>query len=451
MDRAALPDLERVRELLARGNGELAAFLRNLHPVDLAELVTRLPDPVRLHVFRLLDDERAALVLEQLDVEVQAEVLRLLDRQRAGGILEEMSADDLADLLGALPPDAVEPLLRAMAAREAADVAELLTYPPDTAGGIMTTDFVAVRPGMTAQEVIDYLRSVGPDAETIYYVYVVDDHGHLAGVLSLRELIVAPPGRRVSEIMQRNVVAVRVEDDEEEVARQVARYDLLAVPVVDAERRLRGVVTVDDVLDVVEKIRAEELLRIVGSDAVELERKRPVQIARARLPWLAGTLAIELLAGLVIHRRFDETIARFALLASFMPIISAISGNVGLQAATVVVRGLATGLYSPRAWLRPVSRELGVDLILGLVLGVALAGVGFAWSGSGVFALAVGLALPTAMLTAGLMGSLIPMVTKRLGYDPALTAGPFETAFQDVVGFAVFLTLAAHLFARLGG
>jgi magnesium transporter len=268
------------------------------------------------------------------------------------------------------------------------------------------------------------------------------------GVLSLRELIVANPQTPVRQIMQAKIKTVLPDASETEVAQVVAKYNLLAVPVVDHNGHLLGMVTHDDVLDMVEKIRAEELLRVVGSDAEAFERKEPGQIAKARIPWLLGTMLIELLAGTVIHR-FDDTLAHMILLASFMPIISAIAGNVGLQSATIVVRGLSTGLHSPKQWTAPLFRELKVDIIIGLTLGGVLAVIAAIWSSKVGFGLVVGISLMASMLTAGFMGTVIPLVSKHFGFDPAVTAGPFETAFQDVIGFAVFLGLATALMPLL--
>lgn len=433
-----------LQTLVAGESGALAAFLKEMHVADLAEVLEQLQKAEWVAIFQALDDESAAEVLGELPPDMQAKIVRALGKEKAGDIIEEMDADDAADLLGGLTPEHQGQILNELEPEDAADVRVLLRYDPESAGGRMTTDVVTIGEQMTAQGAIDFLRGVAPDAESIYYVYVTNGAGRLAGVVSLRDLIVAAPSQSIHAIMRPKVVTVSPEADEEEVARVVAKYNLLAVPVVDKDQRLLGMVTVDDVLDVVEKIRAEELLRVVGSDAAELERKEPIQIAKARLPWLIGTMLIELLAGTVVHR-FDDVLAHVILLASFMPIISAISGNVGLQSATIVVRGLATGLHSPRNVWAPLWREVRVDMLMGLVLGILLAAVGWVWSGSIGFGLVVGIALQASMLTAGFMGTVIPVLSKRFGFDPAVTAGPFETAFQDVIGFAVFLWLASVL------
>jgi magnesium transporter len=280
-----------------------------------------------------------------------------------------------------------------MEPEEAEEVKELLQYPPDTAGGIMSPDFIAVKETMTVSQVIEMLRERA-DVESIFYVYVVDDEGTLKGVLNLRRLIVSPPDTQISEIMNHGVIFV----------------------------------------------------------FPELEKKRPTEIARLRLPWLTITVCIELIAGFVIHR-FDKTLGQLILLASFMPVIQAISGNTGLQSATIVVRGLATGHVTLRDWIRPVVRQLQTTTILGIILGSALFSIAGFWRGlqagttlfDPVFGFVVGFSMFITINLSGFVGTVVPMISKRLGFDPALTAGPFETAIQDVVSVTILLGLATLL------
>lgn len=444
-----LDDLKtRLMGALAHGNGELTAFLRDTHPADLAELAEHLGDEERLALVKVLSDEQAAEMLGELEPETAEAILKAVGTTKAGDILEAMATDDAADILAELEPAHQGELLRELPQEEASEVRDLLAYDPETAGGRMTIDYVTVKADHTAGGVIEQLRRESPDAESVYYLYVTEADERLVGVLSLRELIVADPATPVRQIMRPAVKTLPPEASEAEVAQMVAKYNLLAVPIVDCCGRLLGMVTHDDVLDMVEKIRAEEILRVVGSDAEAFEKKQPFQIAKARIPWLLGTLCIELIAGSVIHR-FDETLSQMILLTSFMPIISALSGNVGLQSATIVVRGLGTGLYAPKQWTAPLWREVKVDVLMGLVLGLVLAMVGAVWSKHIGFGLVVGISLMASMLTAGFMGTVIPLLSKRFGFDPAVTAGPFETAFQDVIGFAVFLGLASALMPLL--
>ncbi len=433
-----------IRRFLASKQTEgLRQFLEQFHPADIALALRFLHDSEKEQVFRLLDVESAAEVLDEADEATERHLVRTTEPERLSDMLETLPPDESADIVGMLEPEQQEKVLQLMEPEEAQEVRELLRYPPDTAGGIMSPEFVAVQEEMTVAQVLEVLRERA-DAESIFYVYVVDEQGVLKGVLNLRKLLTSPPDALVRDIMTHGVIFVFPEQDQEEVAHLFARYDFLAVPVVDHDYRLIGVITVDDVMDVLQEELTEDYFRMVGSDAAELERKSPPQIARMRLPWLLATMGIELLAALVIHR-FNETLSKAIVLASFMPIISAISGNVGLQAAAIVIRGLATGHITLREWQRPLLRELVTDFLMGCACGAILGVIGWLWEGKWPFGVVVGVSMFGAMTIAGLTGTLFPMISKRLGFDPAATAGPFETAFQDVVGFTVFLWLATQL------
>jgi magnesium transporter len=297
---------------------------------------------------------------------------------------------------------------------------------------------------VTVAWTLEYLRVAARTVETVTIVYVIDASARLIGVCSIRDLLLARMSAPVEEVMTTDdLVSVSAMTDQQEVARLIGKYDLMAVPVVDDSRRLLGIVTVDDVLDVITEEFNEDIAGLVGSDAAEMDRRTPTQVARLRLPWLLGTMAIELLAGGIIAR-FGHVLQEVILLASFMPVISAVSGNVGLQAAAIVVRGLDTGHVSLANWANALRRELMTAVTIALIAGSVLAVVATAWSGHVPFGLVVGAAMTCAIVTAGLMGTIIPMLSKRAGFDPATTAGPFETAFQDVIGFSVFLWMA-HL------
>lgn len=412
---------------------ELAEFLLALEPTSLAQLVAR------------LGQDAVAELVAELDSHEAARLLLKLSRAQAADVLEEMPPDDAADVLEELPPEHAETLLTEMESDRARALKGLLEYPEGTAGSLMTPDCIVVRPDLTAQEALAVIRRAAEHAETLHYVYVTDPHTQrLLGVLSLYRLVFSRPDTLVQDLMSRDVVKVRADAPQEEAARLVQRYDFVSLPVVDEHDRLLGIITVDDVLDVLQEGFTEDYARLVGADAAAMARRSPVEAARLRLPWLLITLGIELFAGVVISR-FDEVLARVILLASFMPVISAISGNVGLQAAAIVVRGLDTGHVTLKRWWDAIRKELATTFLMALVVGTVLGSIGVAWSGKTSFGLVVGTAQLCAMLTAGFMGTVFPFVSKRLGFDPATTAGPFETAFQDVVGFAVFLWLAAQL------
>jgi magnesium transporter len=355
-----------------------------------------------------------------------------------------MAPDDATDVVDELSAADAERILIEMEPAEAREIRDLLAYPPESAGGIMTPAFVAIAPDLRADQAIAALRRVAQEAETVNYVYVLDPEDRLLGVLSLHNLVLSRPQTPVRDLMVTDVVKVRADADQQDAVRLIQDRNLLALPVVDEADHLLGIITADDAIDVLQEEFTEDYMRLVGTDAEEMERRTPAQIARLRLPWLMGTMAIELGAGLVIAR-FDNVLTQLILLASFMPVISAISGNVGLQAAAIVVRGLDTGHVSLQRWGQQVGKELQTALLMAITCGVVLGAVGAIWSGRVGFGIVIGVALTCSMLTAGFMGTVIPMLSKRAGFDPATTAGPFETAFQDVVGFAVFLWLASLL------
>jgi len=287
------------------------------------------------------------------------------------------------------------------------------------------------------------------NAEHQFYIYALNADGALSGVLDLRQLLNASADTPIRDIMIRDVLCVPPDMDQEQVAHIFSRYDLLALPVVEPQtNKLLGVITADDVVDIIEREGTEDVLRTAGSDAAELERRSPTRIALLRLPWIMATMFIELLAGFVIHY-FDQTLAQVLLLASFMPIISAISGNTGLQSATIIVRGLSGGQVQITRWQHAVIRQLKTTLILGAATGITLGIIGALWYGKWTFGLIILIGMFLAVNIAGVVGTVVPLISKRLGFDPALTSGPFETAFQDVVGISIFLTLATALIPYL--
>ncbi|HEY7791817.1 MAG TPA: magnesium transporter [Vicinamibacterales bacterium] len=440
--------IEQIREALgqhgrAMNVRRIPALIEGLHPSDLAVILDELTLPEAERVFSLIDDVHAAEALSQVSPETNRHLVETTPTRRMLAMLRRLPMDEAAEVV-AEAGDEGKRLLSLMPEPSARDVEQLLEYPEKTAGRLMTTKFAAVPTGTTVGRAIEYLRAVAPSVETVTTIYVLDSAQQLAGVCSIRDLLLATPDVSVDSIMTREVITVAPETDQQDAARLIGHYDLLAIPVVNGGGRLVGIVTVDDVLDVLSEEFNEDYAGLVGSDAAEMDRRTPAQVARLRLPWLMGTMAIELCAGVIIAR-FDGVLREVILLASFMPVISAVSGNVGLQAAAIVVRGLDTGHVSLDNWAHAVRRELTTALTIALVAGVSLAIVAVVWSRHVPFGIVVGVSMTCAIIAAGVMGTVIPMLSKRLGFDPAATAGPFETAFQDVIGFTVFLWLASLL------
>lgn len=438
--------MEDIRELVgAKAAPLILNILTDLHAADIGEILNRL-DTIedRVFVFDLLDDATGSTVLLEMDPDVRRQILESIPSQRITGYVDRLASDDAADLVAELPQAIAEKVLRAMPAEDSSDVKELMRYAPDTAGGIMGTEFVAVTMRDTVKQAVRKVRETAKKDMQIFVVYVVDEEGLLVGMLPLQSLILHSPNRRIYKIMDPDAKSINTDVDQEEVAAMFRKYDLVSLPVVDRMGKLVGRITVDDIVDVIEEEHSEDVARLVGSDAEELERRSPHEIALLRLPWVLTTLAIEFGAGVVIHY-FDATLSRVILLASFMPIISAISGNTGLQSAAIIVRAMSTGHVTLDRWGPPVWRQVQTTLIIGGACGLAIGIVGAVWQGVWQFGFVVGFAMFVSVNLSGIVGTTVPMISKKLGFDPALTAGPFETAFQDVVGISIFLSLATSM------
>jgi magnesium transporter len=433
----------------------LVETLESEHPADIAQGIEQLDPDEAFAVFQALDDTRAAEVLDELPSTLSRYITENESPGRIASLLDRLPMDDAAEVVAEATPEQAEMLLAeltVLAPEDAAEVRELLSYDEGTAGRLMTDKFLRLGAEMTVAEAFAIIRRSDPEIETLTDLYITERFAsrdretkeRLTGLLSLRHLARADPHQKVGDIMVRQPVTVSVDTDQQEVAHIISKYDFLALPVLDREGYLAGIITVDDVIDVLVEEFNEDYMKLIGSDAEEMDRRTPFQVAQLRLPWLFGTMLIELFAGGVISK-FDYVLKEIILLASFMPVISAISGNVGLQAAAIIVRGLDTGHVSLKNSWRAISKEVTTALLMALACGLALGGVGAIWSRHPFFGLVIGVAMTCSIMTASFMGTAIPMVSKRLGFDPATTAGPFETAFQDVVGFAVFLWLASLL------
>jgi magnesium transporter len=434
-----------IRELIRdRAAALLLNILTDIHASDIAVILNGLDPDDGEYLFSLLDTDTGSAVLRELTPETRATILEKLPSEKITAFTGLLASDDAADLIAELPEAVAAKVLGALPAKESGDVQELMKYAEDTAGGIMAREFVSVRMNDTVAQAIRAVRTNARKNVVIYMVYVVDDGGVLVGSLPLQSLVLHPPGRRVYKIMDDEPKNISTDVDQEEVAAMFRKYDLVSLPVVDSGGRLVGRISIDDVVDVIEEEHSEDVAKLVGSDADEMEKRSPARIALMRLPWVLITLAMEFGAGIVIHH-FDQTLSRVILLASFMPIISAISGNTGLQSAAIVVRAMATGHITLDRWWQPILRQLQTTLIIGTVCGIVLGIVGSFWQGRWEFGLVVGVSMLIAINISGFVGTVSPMISKRFGFDPAVTAGPFETAFQDVVGISIFLSLATAL------
>jgi magnesium transporter len=370
--------------------------------------------------------------------------LQTMSQPKLTELVGGMDSDDAADILSELPEERAEQVLGTMNVEDSSEVQELLRYDENTAGGIMGKEVAVVNAKDTVKRAIRVVRRMAKEQKNIHNVYVVDDNGILIGWLPLQDLLIHTPNRRMHKVMNPEIISVTTDVDQEEVAQIFKKYDVVSLPVTDKAGKLLGRITVDDIVDVLEEEHEEDVARMVGSDADELARRSPAQIALLRLPWVMITLLLEFVAGIVVHF-FDQTLSRVILLASFMPIISAISGNTGLQSAALIVRGLATGHVDISRWWPPVWRQLQTTMIIGGVCGAVIGTIGGLWHGGSLFGVVVGVSMFISINVSGAIGTMTPLLSKRLGFDPAITAGPFETAFQDVLGITIFLTISTLL------
>lgn len=452
------PLTERLRAL-GEDDGEdaasrLRAALADEEVVTIALALDELPSEVATRAFDALDEGRASKILsmlgpdatkalgEHLSPDVFARLVAPLPLREAASTVVEAPSDGMASAVTRAP---------AQPAGMADELDARLRYPTGSIGRLMTTGFVRLDAAMTAHAALDAVRATDPQLDIPSDLFVVEPEQlsdgpreRLVGVVSIRDLTMARPDQQVGDIMATDPVAVPASANRIDAASLLAKHAFLALPALDAAGYLVGVVPVDDLLrDVVPRLR-RLYNRSVGTDAETMAGLSPMQAARRRVPWLLATLTIELGAGLVITH-FDAVLTQVILLASFMPVISAISGNVGLQAAAITVRALDSGQVAGRDRWAAVRNEAATTALMAMVCGLVLGGIGMVWSRHVPFGLVIGGALACAMLTAAVMGTVIPAISKRLGFDPATTAGPFETAFQDVVGFGVFLWLASML------
>ncbi len=441
------PDL---KETLSNDPNAFRDALEEFHPEDIAEIVEDLTLEDTLALFRALPDDFAAAVLERLPTESQAEILEKLSTNEAAGLLTEMSPDDRADIVQELDEGRASEIIAHLEEHEpevAEEVRELAAYPEDVAGGLMTTDYVALPPDMKIWQAIEEVRRLSQEelAETIYYIYVV--YGQkLVGVLSLRDLILTDPGQTVGDVMTENVLTVRATDDQEEVARTIAKYDFNALPVIDEHGNLLGVVTVDDVVDVVIEEATEDahLMGAVSPMEEGYFDSGLFRMFRSRVIWLMVLFVGGFLTATVMEQ-FEEEMRIVIQLAVFVPLIISSGGNAGSQSASLVIRALAIGDVKPADWFKVLGREAIISLALGLVLG--LLGFGRAFltgDGDGAVPLAVTVSLSTlsVVMVGSLVGSLLPMGIQRVGLDPAVSSTPFIASLVDVVGLLIYLSVA---------
>ena len=430
--------------LLESGNLEGAkSLLIPVQPVDIAEAIEGLPEATQLIAFRLLSKAEAIEVYEYLNTDVQQSLIQEFKRQEVLDVVDRMSPDDRARMFDELPAKVVRRLLSHLSPKERQATAILLGYGEDTAGRIMTPEYISLKESLTVGQSIDRIRSLANASEVFYYLYVTDASRQLTGIVSLRDLVLAAPDTTLAGIMTRDVVFVHTDTDQEEVARTIQRYDIVALPVVDSEERLVGVVTVDDVIDIIEQEATEDIYALGGvqSDRNNYFQTNLLVVARRRVVWLFVLLLTNTVTGAIIRSQ-EDLLQQVVILAAFIPLLTGTGGNVGAQSSTVVIRGLNTEEIQNLGAGKVVLREAAAGILLGLILGTMATVWAYFLQGSWAVALSVGISLIAIALLASVAGSALPFLFRSLNLDPALMSAPFITTAVDVLGVLIYFYIA---------
>nr|WP_062104409.1 magnesium transporter [Bacillus niameyensis] len=433
--------------------GDLESFRKeflNLHPYDQAQFFFRVDGQTRTSMYYYLSPKEVADFFEMLEFEDDdiKGILAEMEPKYAADMLASMFADNAVDLLNKLDKDQAASYLTIMDREAAQEIKGLLHYEEYTAGSIMTTEYVAISENQTVMSAMRILKKQAPTAETIYYVYVIDEDQRLVGVISLRDLIISDDDTMISNIMSDRVVAISVGADQEEAARQMRDYDLLALPVVDFQNHLLGIITVDDIIDVIDEEASDDYSKLAGISDVDKIDKNPLSAAKKRLPWLVILLFLGMFTASLIGR-FENTLAEVPMVAAFIPLIAGMAGNTGTQALAVAVRGIATGELEEMNKLKLIMKEAGTGLITGSTCGVLVSLVIFIWKHDLFLGVLVGIAIVASLFVATIGGSLVPLIMHKLKIDPAVASGPFITTMNDITSILIYFGLATMFMSYL--
>lgn len=441
-----------IKELIkTRKFSELKEILIDWDPTDIADLILNLDEEERALLFRLLPKELAADVFEYLDYDTQIDLIRSMSQEKIAELLNEMSPDDRTALFEEMPPNVVKQMINYLTPEERKIAQQLLGYPEDSVGRLMTPDYIAIRESWTVQDTLDYIRKYGHDKETLNILYVVDDKGKLIDDIKIRDFLLAPLDTKVSELMDGNFVSLKVNDDQETAIEVFKKYDRIALPVTDSSGVLVGIVTVDDVLDVAEEETTEDIHKSAAVEA--LEEPYPdtpvLEMIKKRAVWLSILFIGEMFTATVMGF-FEHEISQAVVLALFLPLIISSGGNSGSQASTLIIRALALNEITLKDWIYVFRREI----ITGLLLGIILAIIGFIritiWQYAGnsygdhwiLLAATVACSIIGVVAWGSLMGSMLPFIMKKLGFDPATSSAPFVATLVDVTGIIIYFTVA---------
>ncbi|WP_414076156.1 magnesium transporter [Staphylococcus pseudintermedius] len=438
-------------DFIAKGDidGFREEFLA-LHSYEQSEYFEISDDDVRQKMYRFLSPEEVSEFFENLEIDEEdyEALFETMNATYASQVLEQMSYDNAVDILNQLSKKKIASLLMLMNREEAKEIKTLLHYDEDTAGGIMTTEYISLTINTPVHEALMRVKDQAPDAETIYVIFVVDEDKKLVGVISLRDLIIAENDAYIEDIMSERVISANVADDQEDVAQTMRDYDFIAMPVVDYQNHLLGIITIDDIVDVMDEEASEDYSRLAGVSDIDSTDDTIFQTALKRLPWLLILTVLGMITASILGS-FEETLEKVALLAAFIPIISGMSGNSGTQSLAVSVRNISTGDIKEKSKIKLALRESGSGFLTGITCAVSLSLIIMLLYGQPYLALIVGTSLTIAMTVGTTIGSVIPLVINRLGIDPAVASGPFITTINDIVSMLIYFGLATTFMSYL--
>ena len=429
-----------IKELLLHGTKQdLQDIIDNIHLADILDLIHDDPDHA-LEMLNKLPDDILADIVEEEDDEDKYALLKQFSDAKQKNILDEMSSDEITDLIGELEEEEIHEVLDKMDKEDRDDVEKLMEYEPDTAGGIMTTEYIHIRAQNTVQDTLKFLQK-NADAETSYYLYVVDQEGILKGVVSLRQIVTSSFDTPMLSITNPNVISVRYDEDQEQVAHLFEKYGFILMPVVDEGNHMLGVIEFDDIIDVIQEENTEDIHHLGGVNKEERVDSTTMESFKSRIPWLIVNLATAVLAAATVNL-FEGTIAKVVALATIMPIITGMGGNAGTQTLTIVVRGISLGELTKENAIRILLKEFFVGILSGIVIGSFVAAGAMFMESNPIFGIVTGVAMFLNMILANLAGYFIPVILEKVHVDPALASAVFVTTVTDVMGFFLFLGLA---------
>lgn len=426
--------------LLNGSDEELQREIEHIHPADILDILHNDESNIE-RILKRLPDSFIADIIDEEEEEEKYEILKTLSENKQSDVLKEMSSDELTDLVGSLEDDEVESVLEMMSDEDRKDVRQLLTYDPDTAGGIMATEFTTIWENKTVKKTLEFLQQTSNEIQTSFYLFVTDSNLALKGVISLRDLVSTPFDTLISEITNPHVISLDVNMDQEEVALMFEKYGFVTMPVVDEDKHMLGIVTVDDVMEIIQDENTEDIHQLGGVSGEERVDGTLQESIKSRLPWLMVNLITAILAASVVGM-FENTISQVVALATIMPIVTGMGGNAGTQSLTIVVRGIALGELTGENARRIFFKECGVGIVTGGVIGLIIAILGMLFQGNAMFGLVTGLAMLLNMIAATIAGYFVPIMLKKMKVDPALASAVFVTTVTDVLGFFFFLGLA---------